>query len=154
MCSILSLRKVSTRSAEQSQQKLLRRLKSDFHKDINFLTVQTVVSRQRQSYAQTDEMDSGPHWELSEECRWELHLGSWGGHKPGAQAGPENRTERGGRAKWAMGTTEYKCSSWRAQSDIYHSQSGDTHLSLLSPLKNSGLFFNILKQQGGGRKQH
>lgn len=28
----------------------------------------------------------------------------------------------------------------------------DTHLSVLSPI--SGLFFNILKQQGGGRKQH
>lgn len=53
-------------------------------------------------------MDSGPHWELSEELRWELHLGSWRGHTLGAQADPGNRTECGGRAKWAMGTTEYR----------------------------------------------
>lgn len=68
---------VSTRSAKQSQQMLLRRLKSDFHKALHFLAVQTVVSRQRQSYAQTQEKDSGPHWELSEELGWGLQY-IWG----------------------------------------------------------------------------
>lgn len=128
MCSVLSLRKqVSTCSAKQSQ--LLRRPKGDFHKAINFLALQTVVSSQSQSYAQTHEKDSGLNWELSEELRWELHLGSWEVHKPGAQADPGNRTECGGRAKRAMGATAYKCSSWRAQSDMYYGHSG-TPISL------------------------
>lgn len=87
---------------------LLRRLKRDFHRAINILAVQTVVSRQSQRYAQTHGKDSGPHWELSEELGWELHWGSGGLHEPGAQADPENTTEHGGSAEWATGTTEYK----------------------------------------------
>lgn len=56
-----------TRSAKQSQQMLLRRLKGDFHKAINFFAVQPVVSRHSQGYAQTLGKDLGPHWEFSEE---------------------------------------------------------------------------------------
>lgn len=151
MCSILSLRKqVSTRSAKQSQQMLLRRLKSDFHKAINFLAVQPVVSRQSQSYAQTHEKDSGPHWEVSEELRWELHLGSWGVYKPGAQADPGNRTERGGRAEqWLLPSTS--ALEWHSQTYITATQGHPSPSAFSLP---GGLFFNVLKQQGGGRKQH
>lgn len=58
---------------------LLRRLKSDFHKAINYLTAQTVVFRHSQSYVQTHGKDSDPHLELLKEFRWELHVGSCGG---------------------------------------------------------------------------
>lgn len=151
MCSILSLRKqVSTCSAKQSQQMLLRRLKRDFHRAINILAVQTVVSRQSQRYAQTHGKDSGPHWS-SQRSLGGNYWGSGGLHEPGAQAEPGNTTEHGGSAEWATGTTEYKLFPWRAQSEIYYGLSG-TPISLLSP--TSGLSLNILKQQGGGRELH
>lgn len=66
-----------TRSAKQSQQMLLRRLKGDFHKAINFFAVQPVVSRHSQGYAQTLGKDLGPHWEFSEELMRGNY--TWGG---------------------------------------------------------------------------
>lgn len=88
-----------TRSAKQSQQMLLRRLKGDFHKAINFFAVQPVVSRHSQGYAQTLGKDLGPHWEFSEELMRGNYI--WGGEGYPEQV-PRNGVGCGGRAEWVL----------------------------------------------------
>lgn len=106
MRSVLSLRKqVSTCSATQSQQMPRRRLSSIFHEVINFLTVLLGLSEPelctntRKGLRSTLGALRG--------ARVGIMFGEpGGGCQPGAQAHPESRTERGGKARWAKGTSE------------------------------------------------
>lgn len=92
-------------------QMLLWRLTGDFHKALHCLTVQSVVSRHSQGYAQTLGKDLCPHWEFSEE----LMMG--------------NYIWRGGTPVW-LGMVEelgecwagYKGSSGRAQPDTCYTR--------------------------------